>query len=139
MSIPVTRVHYFRVVDQCMQNVPGLQGEIRRLAQTWLVEAQTESVPLEKLGANLKSGASEFLRRLAWFPALQADDEAYAGVLAVLTQLGGAESDVTEPLLAMVPVVQALAAADVSTYAAIEVACAAVIDSVQAPVSLWPE
>ncbi len=139
MSIPVTRVHYFRAVDQCMQNVPGLQGEIRRLAQTWLVQAQTQERPLDELAGAIQSGAANFLRRLAYFPTLQADTVAYAGVLAVLTQLGGTESDVTEPLMAMLPVVEALSAADLGSFAAIEAACSAVIDAVQAPVSLWPE
>lgn len=139
MTIPVTRVHYLRVVDQCMNNVPGLQRDILRNAQAWIGYAQAQAYPVETLAGMVASAIGQINLFLGCYTALQADPVYYAAVIGVLGQLGGQESDITEPVAAMAAVVSTLAAADMSSYAAIEVACNAVVAAVQPPLSLWPE
>jgi hypothetical protein len=139
MAITQTRLHASRVVDQIRQNLTNLQIAMRRNAETHKAMAQAQSPSLSVLQTFVADCATRYLGNIQWIADLRADATRRTRMLNALTLMGWDESDIVDVATDLRNAALALQAAPINTYAEIIAACDAVIATVDAPESLWPE
>lgn len=122
-----------RVLAQVEQNLLGLRRDMRNNASAWKSAAQT--VPLSTLRQWIADAAAQYLRRLDW----RVDEVTWQRVKSLHSAQGGDGADFGALAAPLKIAASALADADTSTPEGIVAACDAVLSSVQAPQSLWPE
>jgi len=139
MAIPLTNLHKGRVVEQIKQNLIGLQNDMRRNAQTHKAMALAQSPPLEVLQSFVSDCAFSYLNRSQWMIDLRANTTKRQRLIDILTLMGWTETDLTDVAAPLRQAALALQSAPRTTFAEIITACDAVLVSIDAPESLWPE
>lgn len=139
MSIPLTNMHKGRIVDQISRNLIGLQADMRNNATAHKAMAQAQSPNLATLQSFVTDCLAEYQRRLKWCSDLRADTVRRQRLLDALAEKGWAESDITDVFTALKTVATTLNSASRTSYLEISLACDAVLASIDAPDSLWPE
>lgn len=139
MTMPVTKLHILRVLLQIDTNLTQLQRDIYQNAQSWLAAAQGQTQPLATIQSAITSAVAEYNRRLGWVATFAQDATNWPAVTTMLGVLGGSASEEQSYFTALQNAVNAIAAADVSTYAAIVTGCNSLMSAVPLPLSLWPE
>lgn len=138
MAIRQTHLHLKRAIDQIERNLVGLQRDLRDNAAKHKAMAQSQSPNLATLQSFIADCLTQYNRRLGWLVAIRQHPQ-WPAVRAAYVAMGGTEADVVDVYTDIKAAVDALAVADVSSYAAIITACDAVLATVDAPLSLWPE
>lgn len=138
MAIRQTHLHLKRVIDQIERNLIGLQNDIRNNAATHKAMAQAQSPDLATLQGFIADCLVQYNRRLGWLVTIRQHAQ-WPTIRAAYVAMGGSEAAVVDVYTDIKAAVDALTVADVSSYAAIVIACDAVIATVDAPLSVWPE
>ena len=139
MAIPLTNLHKGRVVEQIRQNLIGLQNDMRHNALTHRAMAQAQSPALAILQGFVADAAAAYLTRMQWLIDLRNAPVRRQRLLDILTLMGWTEADITDAATPLRAAAVALRDAPKTSYAEIVTACDAVLASVDAPESLWPE
>jgi hypothetical protein len=139
MTIPITKLHAHRVLEQVLNNLTGLQRDIANNAQSHKAMAQAQSPALPTLQEFINDAAVAYLTRLKWIEDALSAPERREALLAALARIGCEESDVTDVHQALRAAVMAFHNAKKADYGAIIVACDKVMAEVNKPESLWPE
>lgn len=139
MGVPQTFIHNWRVVDQVVTNLVGLQRDMRANAVSHRAVALSASKPITEIAGFMADCGTQYLRRLGWVNDLLADGGRHAALTVQLGLRGMADADVTAVLVPLHDAVVLMGNAPRATYAEIVAACDAMIAEVQAPDSLWPE
>lgn len=139
MPIPTTSLDISRAIDQVVDNLNGLQRDIRSNAIAWRAAAQAQSVPVATLAQWMNDAAAEYQKRLGWIATLRADAVNWPLVSAMWVQRGGTAADFTSKVNPMTAVANQLGPAPKTTYAQIIAGCDQIIAAINAPFSLWPE
>lgn len=139
MSTPITAIHILRLISQVETNLTGLQRDMRINASAWRQTATDQSVDAVQLALNMGDAVAAYRMRLGWVTTLQADTALWPKVCAMLNVVGGTSDELDALMVSVGAAVDALAQADRTAYAGIVSACDAVLASVDAPPSLWPE
>jgi len=139
MTIPITKLHAHRLLEQVLNNLTGLQRDIANNAQAHKAMAQAQSPALETLQMFINDSAAAYLIRLKWIEDVVGAPERRDGLLAALARIGCDESDVTDVYEALRAAVQTFQGAQKTDYGKIIAACDGLIAEVNKPESLWPE
>ena len=139
MTIAVSALHANRLVDQVQQNLVGLQRDLVNNAKAHAAMTAAQSPDLATLQGFWTDVIASYEKRLGWVTAMQADPVQFAHAQAALARSGLTLADVASILNPLSSAVTAMAAANVSSYAAISAACKAILAGVSPPLSLWPE
>lgn len=139
MSVPITTAHGLSLVLQIVQNLTGLQRDMRTNAAAWRAAAQSQSQPVETISAWMLSAASSYQTRLGWLPALQSKADVWQVVSAAWSAIGGTSSELTALTSPFESAASVLLSSDKSSHAAIVVVCDQILAEIDAPPTLWPE
>jgi hypothetical protein len=139
MTIPITKLHAHRLLEQVLNNLTGLQRDIANNAQAHKAMAEAKSPPLPTLQVFINDSAAAYLTRLKWVEDALSAPERREGLLAALARIGCEESDVTDVHEALRAAVLAFQSSQKTDYGKIIAACDDVIQQVNKPESLWPE
>lgn len=141
MRIPTTSLDISRAIDQVVDNLNGLQRDIRNNAIAWraAAQAQPQTVPVATLAQWMNAAAVSYQTRLSWIATLRADPVNWPLVSAMWVRRGGTASDFTSKVNPMTAVANQLGPAPKTTYAQIISACDQIIAAINAPFSIWPE
>lgn len=139
MTISYAKFHTFRVVEQIMSNMVGLQRDMRGNALTWKAMATAQSPDVTILAQFMHDAAASYNTRLGWLLTYKNTSPNWSAVTAMYLALGGDIAEATTLYTQMKAVADQLAAAMLTTYAQITSACDQILAAVQAPDSLWPE
>jgi hypothetical protein len=139
MTIPITKLHAHRLLEQVLTNLTGLQRDIANNAQAHKAMAEAKSPALATLQEFVNDAAAAYLTRLKWIEDALSASERREALVAALARIGCEESDVTDVHQALSAAVQAFQSAKKTDYRGIVAACDRVIAEVNKPESLWPE
>lgn len=139
MAITLTKFHIFRVLNQIMSNLVGLQRDIVNNANTWKAMATAQSPTIVLLAQAMRDAATEYQRRLQWVADYKNNNQNWPAVSTMFQALGGDPAEATTMYQQMKTVADQLAAASIVTYAQATNACNQILAAVAAPDSLWPE
>lgn len=139
MAVPLTNLHKNRVVEQIRTVLMNLQTAMRNNAIAHKAMAQAQSPDLVTLQGFVSACALTYLGNLQWIIDLRNDPVKKQRLLDIVTLLGWTESDITSVVTPLRQAAVALRDAPRTTYAEIIAACDALLTSVDAPPTLWPE
>jgi hypothetical protein len=139
MAITLTKFHVFRVLNQLMANLVGVQSDMLRNAKSWKAMATAQSPDITTLATFMRDAAGEYQRRLQWVADYRNTSPNWAAVSAMFQALGGDPTEATTMYQQMKNVADQLAAASITTYAQATSACNQIIAAITPPDSLWPE
>jgi hypothetical protein len=138
MTVRITKLHLYRVIDQIQKNLVGLQVDMRNNAAMHKSMALAQSPPLAVLQSYLADCVAQYKRRLGWVSSIRQHSK-WQDVRTLFAAQGGSEDDVLYLFNDLKAAVDALAVAPRASYADIIAACDAVLSQVDAPLSLWQE
>lgn len=139
MAISQTSFHVFRVLNQIMQNMIGLQHDMVSNANTWLTMANAQSPAASVIVGYMKDAATAYETRLGWVLNYKNTSPNWTAVVNMYVALGGVTTDATNLYTQMKAVADGLNTATLTDYPSIITACNQIISAVNAPDSLWPE
>lgn len=128
-----------RLVQQAVQLIVNYAANMRQNAQSHIAMAQAASPDLATVQGYVRGCAAEYQRMLGDLQTAVTTDPTKTKLLDGLARLNCASADITTPGTAMIAAANALATADLSSYATIVTACNALISAVPQPASVWPE
>lgn len=137
--VPITNLHYKRVLEQIGTNVIGLQRDMANNAQTHREMAVTKSPPIETLAEFVNAAAAGYLVRLQWGKDIVKTPAKAVLLHGALSRIGLRMLDVTAISDVLETEAAALNSAPKNSYDDIVQACNRVINNVELPPSLWPE
>lgn len=139
MAVPQTKLHANRVLDQIMNNVVGLQRDMRNNAATHRAMAVAQSPVIATLRTFMNDAAAAYLSRIQWEQDI-VDTPAKVAILNnTLARVGLVLADITDVMSALKTESLALQSATKNTFAQVITACDTMIANVNLPESLWPE
>lgn len=139
MAIPDTGLHVLNRLLQAVQNLSGLQRDMRNNALSWRKSAVDQSTPAADLAQWMNDAAAAYQARLAWMATAQADTVSWAKMSAMWAVLGGTGTDFSNMMTPLQAVANQLGPAGKATYAQIIAVCDQITGVINAPLSLWPE
>lgn len=137
-AVPTTALHILGLLLQIQQNLTGLQRDMRSNAQAWR-HAMLAGADARALAPSMENAVDSYETRLTWISTLEEQATDWARVVAMLTLIGGSVGDLRAMIDPLRAAIATLGAADKSTSTGIIAACDAILSSVCAPASLWPE
>lgn len=139
MPITLSSLQKRRVFQQVEKNLVGLQLDMYQNAQTWKAMATAQNPPVATLRTFMNDGAAAYLTRLQWIIDLRNDANRRQRLLDILATQGINETEIVTYVTELRNAAIALRDAPKGGYAAMTTACDALLASVDAPESLWPE
>jgi hypothetical protein len=139
MAITHTSFHTFRIVTQLMDNLVGMQANLRRNAQRWAAMATAQSPDIATLATYMHDGATTCQTRLSWILTYKNTSPNWPAVTAMFAALGGNIAEATTLYAQLKAVADQLANASITSYAQATTACNSILANVQAPDTLWSE
>ena len=139
MTITYTKFATFKVVNQLMSLLTGMQRDMRNNAITWGVMATNQSPDVATLAGYMTSAALSYQTLLGRVLTYKNSNPNWPAVTAMYTALGGDITEATTLYTQLKNVADQLAAASLTTYAQITTACNQITAAVQVADSLWPE
>ena len=139
MPVTLSNFQKRRVFQQVEQNLVGLQRDMARNAATWKAMATAQNPPVATLRTFMNDAAAEYLKRLQWIIDLRNDAAKRQRLLDILATQGINETEIVTYVTELRNAAIALRDAPKGGYPAMTAACDALLLSVDAPESLWPE
>ncbi len=139
MAIPQTKLHANRVLEQIMDNVIGLQRDMRNNAIAHRAMALAQSPALATLQSFVNDAAAAYLVRIGWGESIINTPAKLTILNNTLSRIGLVLTDITDVTDALKSAALQIQSANKNTYAQIVTVCDAVIAGVNLPDSLWPE
>jgi hypothetical protein len=139
MPIPQTRLHANRVLEQIMNNVIGLQRDMKNNAQTHRAMAVAQSPDIATLRRFVDDAAASYLTRLDWGTSIVNTPAKLTILNSTLSRVGLVLTDITDITDALEDEALALQAASKNSFEEIIAACDTVLAEINLPESLWPE
>jgi hypothetical protein len=139
MPLPFTKLHGNRLLNQVLQNLIGLQVDIRQNAQRHRQMALAQSPNLVTLQGFVNDCVAQYQRRQQWLADVVTDGTRRQRLDDALARIGCTEADATDIYSYLNNVISQMAAASKATYADIITLCDNVLANVAMPESLWPE
>lgn len=139
MPVPFTNLHSNRLLNQCLQNLIGLQIDIRRNAVAHRQMALAQAPDFATLLSYVNDSIATYQRRQQWLADIISDNTRKQRLLDALARVGCTATDATDLYNYLNNVVSQMAAATKNSYADIIALCDSVLANVGMPESLWPE
>lgn len=139
MAVTVTKLQIFRVVDQIITALVGMQRDMVNNANAWAAQAVAQSPDIVTLSKHMADAAASYERILGWILAYKNTSQNWTAVVTMYVAIGGSANDVVNHYTTLKTVADALSAANITTYAQVTNACNQILAAVSKPDSIWPE
>ena|SRR5689334_19712490 len=139
MSVPQTKLHANRVLEQIMNNVVGLQRDMFNNATTHKAMASAQSPAIAVLRQMVNDAAAAYLTRIQWGEDIINTPAKLTVLQNTCSRIGIATSDITDITDALKTEAINLQNASKNTFAQIITACDNLLANINLPDSLWPE